>query len=112
MKKTCALTVKEMRSLYGPFYEMSGKVRLYESNVPYGLSSLLHYAEFWGVTDDIVRERLVQSAPKKVLDNLKVVIQQSDDELDEWLAGEESHSQSPSNEYVTFSAMRMASDFI
>jgi hypothetical protein len=40
------------------------------------------------------------------------VVSDIDDQLDDWLAGDEAKSDSPSAEYIAFSAMRMAADFM
>ena len=73
---------------------------------------MIHYAEFWGIGDDVERDLLVEQAPKKVRQNLKAVVEKSDKEFDSWLAGPESYSDDPSNEYVAYSAMRMAADYM
>jgi hypothetical protein len=107
-----ALSVEEMKQLYGTFYEASPKASIDLSQVPGSLHVLVPYAEFWGISDDWAREELVAKSSQSVQENLKAVVALFDDKLDEWLAGEEADSTSPSKEYVAFSAMRMAADFM
>ena len=80
--------------------------------IPSRLRPLIHYAAFWGASDDAVRESLVDAAPEHVKENLVAIVAEFDDELDEWLAGEEADSPTPSPECIAFSAMRMASDLV
>lgn len=112
MSQIEVLTPSQMKELYGPFFSRSPRVALDRANVPEELHPLLQYAEFWGVADDMKREALVEEAPAPVKKNLKDIVTAYDDLLDKWLAGEEASSANPSNEYVAYSAMRMASDFI
>ena len=74
------------------------------NRVPEGLRPLLPYAEFWGVSDDFIRESLVREASPLVRSNLSAVVQAHQDELDQWLAGPEADSPTPTKEYVAFSA--------
>lgn len=101
----------KMADRYGYFYSQSRRVAVDRGRVPENLWPLISYAEFWGVADDLERERLVFEAPATVLENLKTVVEQFATELDSWLAGSEADWETPSPEYVAFSAMRMAADF-
>lgn len=106
------LTDDEMKRCYGSFYAASPKVSIDLSRVPQGLHALAPYAEFWGIADDCEREALVAKSPREVQENLKRVIASFDDDLDDWLAGDDADNPTPSREYVVFSAMRMAADFV
>ena len=105
------LNTEQMRENYGEFYESANKLSLDRENIPSELWVLIPYAEIWGVSDDLDREEFVGKAPRDAIDDLSIAIEQFEDKLDEWLAGDEADSESPSNEYVAFSAMRMAADF-
>ena len=105
------LNEEQMQDLYGDFYNANTKVPFARKDVPESLWPLIPYAQFWGVSDDWQREQLIQKAPIAVIKNLKVVTASFDDQLDEWLAGNESLSHSPSDAYIAFSAMRMGADF-
>lgn len=105
-------TQAEMQEKYGSFFQSGAKQRLDRSRVPEALWPLMPYAAFWGVADAWAREKLAQKAPPTVQDNLKAIVAAYEDDLDEWLAGDEASSPEPSPEYVAFSAMRMASDFM
>jgi hypothetical protein len=100
-----------MRVFYGPFYALGGRIALDRSKIPEKLRELIPYATFWGMADDKKRDNIVKQAPDSVKNNLKAVMQAYDDLLDEWLAGPEALSDSPTREYIAFSAMRMAADF-
>jgi hypothetical protein len=55
---------------------------------------------------------LVQDAPERAKAELVQVVKAIDDYLDAWLAGHEATAPAPSAEYIAFSAMRMAADFM
>lgn len=111
MNDNTILNPAKIKTVYGSFYNESPKVSLDKDNVPKKLWPLLPYAEFWGLADDGFREGLVQKVSPEVIQSLVVAVSTFDDELDEWLAGPEADDPSPSDEYVAFSAMRMAADF-
>lgn len=80
--------------------------------VPERLREYVPFAELWGIADDLGREMLVERAPQAAKEDLVALVERIDDELDEWLAGPEADSCTPSSEYLAFSAMRMAADYI
>lgn len=106
------LSAEQMKQRYGSFYDSSPKVHLDRSMVPKRFWPLLPYAEFWGIVDDLEREILVKQAPTDVQHNLKEVVTAFDSALDEWLAGPEADNPNPTDEYIAFSAMGMAADYI
>ncbi len=79
-------------------------------DVPPSLRILAPYAETWGIADDSLRERIFAQTPPALVAHLRDVISVFDDELDEWLAGPEATSETPTDAYVAFSAMRMGVD--
>ena len=93
-RSASVLSQSEMRDLYGSLYDQTPK------QVP--------YAEFWGIPDDWARERLVRTAPPEALTNLKQVVEAYDGALDDWLGGAEADDPDQSDEYIAFSAMRIA----
>ncbi len=105
------LTAEQMRAWYGTFYDQSPMIKLDPSKVPPRFWHLLPYAELWGVADDCLRENLVTDAPSAVRQNLRDVVMPFDRALDDWLAGPEADTPEPSEEYIAYSAMRMAADF-
>lgn len=106
-------SAEEMIRFYGDFYNtVNPKIVLDKDKCPKELHPLLPYAEFWGISDDLIRENLIESANKDILINLKEVVNVYDDLLDDWLCSDEAYSESPSKEYIAFSAMRMAADYI
>jgi hypothetical protein len=112
MAEAVVYTPEEMKEKYGPFFHSGSLPPLEQSRIPQKLWPLIPYAAFWGIADDRARETLVRKATKDVQQNLKAIVAAYDDYLDEWLAGEEASDLRPSAEYVAFSAMRMAADFI
>lgn len=79
--------------------------------VPASLHHLISLAQSFGVADDLAREAIVSSASMKEIEALKLAVQASEKLLDAWLAGPEAAGPYFSNEYIAFSAMRMAADF-
>mgnify|MGYP000331645806 CR=1 FL=1 len=105
------LSVEEMRRKYGLVAENRPTIRLSAENVPKELRHLIPLAELWGVSDDLIRDDMVKTAPRIAIDDLKRTIEEHDDLLDDWLAGPEAQGPKYSAEYTAFSAMRMAADF-
>ena len=105
------MTEDELRGFYGSFYAASPLVPIKTTHVPEPVRALIPYARFWGLADDVQREQLIDSARPEIIEDLKDAIDSLAAELDEWLAGPEARSPQPSDEYVAFSAMRMAADY-
>lgn len=103
---------RTLRAKYPSFVDSVARVPIDPSNVPLNLREYIPYAEVWGVADDWDREQLAERAPQAAKDDLIALIAAIDDELDDWLAGPASYETPPSPEYVAFSAMRMAADFM
>jgi hypothetical protein len=106
------LSAEQMKRLYGEFYDCSLKLQLDRRRIPEKFWPLLPYAEFWGLADDSLRENLVRHACPDVQQNLKQVVAVFDNAMDDWLAGPEANGTTFSDEYIAYSAMRMAADFI
>ena len=104
--------VDAIKAEYGDFISHSPTVEFSADDVPKNLHSLIPYASFWGITDDLERENLVENAPDHLKVSLQKLIADNDDALDGWLAGDESSHSNPSGAYIAFSAMRMAADFM
>lgn len=103
---------RDLGRIYVDFFSSTQRVELDASKIPDSLQKYTAVASFWGVTDDLERERLIDTAPDDVKDNLTEIIEEIDDDLDDWLAGPDADNTSPTKEYLAFSAMRMAADFI
>lgn len=104
--------IESLASEYGEFISASPSVDFDATDVPVNLRSLIPYASFWGLTDDLEREQLVEVAPLHLKHDLQRLIVEYEDALDEWLAGPEATSSKPSAAYIAFSAMRMAADYM
>lgn len=105
-------TLQQMRESYGAFLDSATMIELDPSKVPSSLVAYVPYAALWGITDDLEREQHLEDAPTEAKQDLVRTVHSIDDQLDEWLAGDEANSDPPSKEYVAFSAMRMAADFM
>jgi hypothetical protein len=105
------LSAEEMRRKYGLVAANRPLIHLNPAKVPLSLRCLVPFAELWGVGDDLIREDMVANAPPQAISELRQIVEAHQDFLDEWLAGPEAQSPSPSDEYLAFSAMRMAADF-
>lgn len=79
-------------------------------NVPEKFRHLIPLASKWGITDDLLRDRLLQRSSDETLEMLEKAVRPYHAELDEWLAGPESHSPEISDEYLAFSYLRLATD--
>ncbi len=104
------LSAEQMKRRYASFYDRSPKLDLDRKEVPEKFWPLVPYAEFWGIADDWQRERLVKDAPADVQFNLQEVVLAFDSALGDWLAGPAADDPPFSDEYIAFTAMRMAAD--
>lgn len=79
--------------------------------VPLEFVGLLEIAQKWGIGDDFEREQAIRSASKSELLELATCLDNIDiDVLYKWLAGPESYSENPSEEYIAFTTLTMAVD--
>ena len=86
-------------------------VRLEKTRIPPALHSLIRVAETWGINDDMLREQKLAFATDEELRGLVSSIEDiSDEDLFGWLEGPESYSETPSDEYVSFTCLTMAID--
>ncbi|WP_377165038.1 hypothetical protein [Prosthecobacter fluviatilis] len=111
MKAGTVLTAAQLQQHYGNFHELSPKAEFDPADVPDELVPLIPYAAFWGLSDDLDRENLVEAATPEITANLKLVIRENDDAIDAWLAGPLADKPPFSAAYIAFSAMRMAADY-
>jgi len=102
------MSADQLQKYYGRFYLRSSKLILDRRYVPKELWPLIPYAEFWGTTDEVTREELVEQAPTEIRQNLKQVVFAFKADWDAWLAGPDAKSRTPTNEYVAFSTLVMA----
>jgi hypothetical protein len=96
---------------YGRFYKQRTN-RLDPTKVPEGLQAIIPYAEVWGLSDDRERDGLVDSAPKLAKSDLLKLIPPFNQEFDNWLAGPEADLEKQSDEYLAFSNLRIAFDYL
>lgn len=85
------------------------KVVLNRENVPENLKSILPLADQFGVSDDVVRERLVDRGSAAELKAVCAAVQIVGPALDAWLS-DPAAAHNPSVEYVAFSSLRLFVD--
>jgi hypothetical protein len=78
--------------------------------VPPPIRALLPLAERFGIADDGAREQVVRAADPHEVRALVASVREHDDALDMWLSGPEAAGPEWTDEYIAFSAMRMAAD--
>ena len=98
---------KVLREKYGLIAENRPEIHLDASRVPEQLRCWIPLAERWGIGDDLIREDCVAKATPEELQQL-LAWSPDDAALDAWLAGSESHSPRPSEEYLAFTCLVMA----
>jgi hypothetical protein len=86
------------------------KIELDASRVPKQFRKWIPLAERWGIGDDLIREDCVNAAASDELSELLAFGDAYDAVLDEWLAGPESNSPEPTEEYCAFTCLGMAWD--
>lgn len=104
------LPAGEMRAKYGLTAENRPTIVLDEAKVPPVLRALIPLAERFGISDDLIREDVVAKTPGSELEAIRKAVEAHSDALDEWLAGPEADGPKLSDEYIAFSALRMAAD--
>lgn len=86
-------------------------MNLRPSKIPLQLHPLIGLAEKFGLADDNVREHVVANSSMEERLSIKDAVEKYDDDFDLWLAGPEAAGPEYSDEYIAFSALRMAADF-
>ena len=87
-------------------------MKLDPSHVPSSLQWVIPLAEKWGISDDLLRaERVDQAGTDELRELLERFGTVDAEALYGWLAGPQSYSRSPTDEYVSFSALTMAADY-
>jgi hypothetical protein len=81
---------------------------LQAERVPDALRGYIPLAEFWGLPEDGAISELVEYAQPAELTELVQTVRCMTEELDGWLADNESHAGTPSEEYVRFSCLVIA----
>jgi len=87
-------------------------IQLNPYDVPLSLRHLIPLAEYWGVNDDFIRLQIIKASAIDSLSQLINAVCQPDidNELDDWLAGDEAEGDSFSAAYIAFSALRLAAE--
>lgn len=100
----------EMQEKYGLYAENRPEIHLDSEKVPAPLRHLIPLAEQFGISDDIMREDLLEKTSQKERKAMTRAVLQCGDALDEWLAGPEADGPAYSDEYIAFSNLRLAAD--
>lgn len=104
------LPAGEMRKKYGLTAENRLTIRLDPTQVPDPLRHLIPMAERYGISDDLIRADLVAKTSQSDMSELRLIVQQHDALIDDWLAGPAADAPPFSEEYIAFTCMRMAAD--
>lgn len=80
------------------------------SRVPPAVRAWIPLAEKYGIGDDFYREEVLVKLDLGERTELVRFLEESPDELWDWLAGPESHEPKPSPEYLTFSCLALAAE--
>ena len=104
------LPTGEMRAKYGLTAENRPTLRLDPTKVPESLRPLLRLAEWYGISDDLIRADVLAKTSPAELAVMQATVGAHDDALDAWLAGPEAKGPSFSDEYIAFCCLRMAAD--
>ena len=99
-----------MRRKYGLTAENRPIIKLDAAKVPKPLWHLIPLAERFGISDDLIRTDLIAKTNAADLHELRRLVQDYEDLLDEWLAGSAAEGPTFSQEYIAFTCMRMAAD--
>jgi hypothetical protein len=75
------------------------------SKVPVPLHALIPWVERFGVSDDVVRETLLDQANEEERSNARSAFAAHEAALMDWLAGPEANERPLSREYIAFSAL-------
>ena|SRR5215207_5412833 len=84
--------------------------KLDPTRIPERFRHWIPLAERWGISDDILRDDCVGHASPEELAELLSFGEAMDFLYDDWLAGPESQSATPTSEYIAFSRLAMAWD--
>jgi hypothetical protein len=112
MKKLKEFDVISASKLVGSNLLHSSRKKLNPDEVPIELRHLIGLAERWGESDDILRDRLVESADREELKGLVEILEPYESQILDWLAGPEATGTSFSDAYIAFTGMTMVYDLI
>lgn len=102
MAEPVVYRLPEIKEKFGTCFTCGSLLTLDARQIPKKHWPLIPYAVFWGVADDWARETWAPKAPNDVKQNLRTIVAAYDDNLDEWLAGDEARSPNSSLEYQRF----------
>ena len=100
---------KVLRQKYGLTAENRPVIHLDPARVPEQLRRWIPLAERWGIGDDLIRDDCVEKATPDELREL-LAWEPDDSVLTSWLAGPDSRTTKPTEEYLAFSCLLMAYD--
>lgn len=80
-------------------------------SVPSSARGLVTLAARWGITDDYRRCEALQGATRSELEELVDRVDNAGSDFYDWLEGDESYSDIPSEGYVVMSALALAADY-
>lgn len=103
--------VAELRKKYGLSLKKWRKQQLNSANVPDELRPLIPLAEFWGITDDIVRAELLEKVSENDVLHLRQTLKPFIKILELWLCDKRrAATWYKTDEYAAFSCLTNAAD--
>jgi hypothetical protein len=87
-----------------------GSMNLDPEKIPPSARHLAPLAHRWAIGDDFHREAAVHRATSEDLRVLVAAVDSAGDDFWDWLAGDESFAQPPSDEYIAMTDVSLAAD--
>lgn len=97
-----------LQEKYGLTAENRPIIKLDQGNIPPQFRFLSTLAEIWGVSDDIIRNDVIQKASIEELQQLVDIVIPVEASLDDWLGDPQASKPKPSDEYIAVSCLRLA----
>jgi hypothetical protein len=101
---------EELRARYGLTAANRPTIVLDPARVPAALRPLIPLAERFGISDDLIRADVIAVTPAGELRALSEAVEAEAEAFDAWLAGPEADGPEYSEEYIAFTALRMAAE--
>lgn len=93
-------------------HEEAKPPKLNPGKIPKDCYQYISLAEKFGIADEGYRIDLLDSLGENEKEELRSFIRSCPSSLNNWLCGKDSESKEPSDEYITFTALVMAADYV
>ena len=105
-------SIEAISQKYGLVAENAPVVEIDVETVPLKLRPLIPFVKIFGVSDDTIREDIVRKSPQDLLLKLKDLMNELDDDLDNWLDALPEESGDKPDVFYAFVCARMVADFL